>query len=89
MYSLKRVALENHIAVVVTNRRDEPASSCHFGQMQVLTTARTVTLNAITYRLSFKNHDGNKVARIVHSSYHPEGEVPFTIEHEGITDIHQ
>jgi DNA repair protein RadA len=89
MYSLKRVALENHIAVVVTNRRDEPASSCHFGQMQVLTTARNMILNAITYRLSFKNHEGNRVARIVHSPYHPEEEVPFTFEHEGITDIHQ
>jgi DNA repair protein RadA len=57
--------------------------------MQVLTTARNMILNAITYRLSFKNHEGNRVARIVHSPYHPEEEVPFTFEHEGITDIHQ
>jgi hypothetical protein len=70
----EEVSIRKDIAVVVINRTDEPASSYHFGQMQVLTTARNIILNATTYRLIFKNHDGNKVARIVHSSCHPEGE---------------
>jgi RecA/RadA recombinase len=89
MYSLQRAALQHNIAVVVINDIDENViCDDPFGQTQV-PTAKNIVLHAITHRLSLKHYDGNKVARIVHSSCQPEAEVSFTIEHEGITDIHQ
>lgn len=87
MYSLKRVALENEIAVVI-NHTDEIVPDHPLEQTQV-PTARNIILHAITHRLSFKNRDCYKVAKIVHSSCQPEGEVQFTIGGEGITDVEQ
>ncbi len=37
----------------------------------------------------YKNYIDYKVVRIAHSPYHPEGEVLFTIEGEGVTDVDQ
>jgi RecA/RadA recombinase len=87
MYSLQRAALQYNTAVVVINDNDKTVVSDYpFGRMQV-PEAQNIILHAITHRLSFKNHGGYKVAKIVHSSCYPESEVPFTINGQGITDI--
>jgi len=87
MYSLQRAALQYNVAVVIINDSDKTVVyDYHFGQTQV-PRAENIILHAITHRLSFKNHDGYKVAKIVHSSCYPESEVPFTINGQGITDF--
>jgi DNA repair protein RadA len=87
IYLLRKVASEYNIAVVVINEA-ETIPDCYYEQTQIPIVGNII-LRASTYRISFKNHDSYKVARIIHSPCHPEGEAPFTIKHEGITDIYQ
>jgi len=85
MYSLHRVALENDIAVVVINDT-ETVRDCPFEQTRIQI-GENIILRGSTYRLNFKNYDSYKVARIVHSPYHPEGNALFSINGEGIMDV--
>ncbi|HEY1248964.1 MAG TPA: hypothetical protein VGE97_08265, partial [Nitrososphaera sp.] len=55
---------------------------CSFEETQIPTVGNIIS-HASTYGINFRNHDSNKVARIIHSPCHPEGEAIFTIECEG------
>lgn len=87
VYSLRRAALKNNIAVVITNHAEEtiPYNSPFEGAQ--VSVHENITPHGSTYRLNFKNYDSYKVARIIHSPCQPEGEVLFTINEEGITDV--
>jgi DNA repair protein RadA len=87
IYLLRKVASQYNIAVVAISEA-ENVPDCSYEQTQIPIVGNIIS-RASTFRISFKNHDNYKVARIIHSPCHPEGEVPFTIEGEGITDIHQ
>jgi DNA repair protein RadA len=87
MYSLQRVALQYNIAVIVTNNIDGTIVSDYpFGQA-LIPTDRKVIIHASTCRIRFRSYDTYKVARIVHNPCQPEGQSPFNIGGEGITDI--
>jgi DNA repair protein RadA len=87
IYLLRKVASEYNIAVVVINEA-ETIPDCYYEQTQIPIVGNIIS-RASTYRISFKNHDNYKFARIIHSPCHPEGEATFTIERQGVTDIHQ
>jgi RecA/RadA recombinase len=87
IYLLRRIAAKYNIAVVLINE-SETVSECYYEQTQIPVVGNTLS-HISTYRISFKNHDSCKVARIIHSPCYPEGEAQFTIEGEGITDVHK
>jgi DNA repair protein RadA len=87
IYLLQRAASKYNIAIVLINEA-ETTPDCSYEQTQSPTVGNII-LDASKYRLSFKNRDSYKVARIIHSPYHPEGEATFTIEGEGVTDVHR
>lgn len=87
VYLLLKVASQYDIAVVLINET-ETTPDCSFEQTQSPTVGNIIS-HASTYGISFKNHESYKVARIIHSPCHPEGEATFTIEGEGVTDVHQ
>ena len=87
IYLLRKVSSKYNIAVVLINEA-ETIPDCSYEQTQIPIVGNIIS-RASTYRISFKNHDSCKVARIIHSPCHPEGETTFTIERQGVTDVHQ
>lgn len=86
VYSLRRIASQYNIAAVITNPADETAIACPPREKRVQI-GEDITPHASTHTLSFQNNEQCKVARIVYSPCQPEGEVLFTINGEGITDV--
>jgi RecA/RadA recombinase len=86
LYSLRRIASQYNIAAVITNPADETAIACPPREKRIQI-GKDITPHASTHTLSFQNKEQCKVARIVYSPCQPEGEVLFTINGEGITDV--
>jgi DNA repair protein RadA len=84
MHMLVRISETYAVAVVATNQIQSSPDAI-FGD-PFRATGGHVVAHTSTYRVYLKRSGKNRIARMVDSPYHPEGEVLFTLSEEGVKD---
>ena len=84
MHMLVRIAEMYTIAVVATNQIQSSPDAI-FGDA-FRPTGGHVVAHTSTYRVFLKRAGKNRIARMVDSPYHPEREVLFTLNEQGVAD---
>ena len=87
MHMLVRIAEMYAVAVVVTNQIQSSPDAV-FGEA-FRPTGGHVVAHTSTYRVFLKRAGKNRIARMVDSPYHPEREVLFTLNEQGVADPDQ
>jgi len=84
MHMLVRIAEMYAVAVVATNQIQSSPDAV-FGEA-FRPTGGHVVAHTSTYRVFLKRAGKNRIARMVDSPYHPEREVLFTLNEQGVAD---
>jgi DNA repair protein RadA len=87
MHILVRIAEMYAVAVVATNQIQSSPDAV-FGEA-FRPTGGHVVAHTSTYRVFLKRAGKNRIARMVDSPYHPEREVLFTLNEQGVADPDQ
>ena len=87
MHILVRIAEMYTVAVVATNQIQSSPDAV-FGEA-FRPTGGHVVAHTSTYRVFLKRAGKNRIARMVDSPYHPEREVLFTLNEQGVADPDQ
>jgi DNA repair protein RadA len=87
MHILVRIAEMYSVAVVATNQIQSSPDAV-FGDA-FRPTGGHVVAHTSTYRVFLKRAGKNRIARMVDSPYHPEREVLFTLNEQGVADPDQ
>jgi DNA repair protein RadA len=87
MHMLVRIAEMYTVAVVATNQIQSSPDAI-FGDA-LRPTGGHVVAHTSTYRVFLKRAGKNRIARMVDSPYHPEREVLFTLNEQGVADPDQ
>ena len=84
MHMLVRIAEMYAVAIVATNQIQSSPDAV-FGEA-FRPTGGHVVAHTSTYRVFLKRAGKNRIARMVDSPYHPEREVLFTLNEQGVAD---
>jgi DNA repair protein RadA len=85
VHTVMRIAETFEIAVLLTNQVQSSPDSMFSGN-SFKAAGGNVMAHSSTYRIFLRRSGRNRIARMVDSPYHPESEIVFTIDNNGITD---
>lgn len=85
VHTVMRIAETFEIAVLLTNQVQSSPDSVFSGN-SFKAAGGNVMAHSSTYRIFLRRSGRNRIARMVDSPYHPESEIVFTIDNNGITD---
>ena len=85
VHTVMRIAETFEIAVLITNQVQSSPDSMFSGN-SFKAAGGNVMAHSSTYRIFLRRSGRNRIARMVDSPYHPESEIVFTIDNNGITD---
>jgi DNA repair protein RadA len=85
VHTVMRIAETFEIAVLLTNQVTSSPDSMFSGN-SFKAAGGNVMAHSSTYRIFLRRSGRNRIARMVDSPYHPESEIVFTIDNNGITD---
>ena len=85
VHTVMRIAETFEIAVLLTNQVTASPDSMFSGN-SFKAAGGNVMAHSSTYRIFLRRSGRNRIARMVDSPYHPESEIVFTIDNNGITD---
>ncbi|MCZ6615895.1 MAG: DNA repair and recombination protein RadA [Thaumarchaeota archaeon] len=87
IHALNRVAEIHNCAVVMTNQVQSQPDA--FFRDPTKAAGGHVLSHASTYRIYLKKAGKDKVAKMIDSPYHPDGETRFSITEKGVEDSHK
>jgi DNA repair protein RadA len=85
VHTVMRIAETFEIAVLITNQVQSSPDSV-FSGVSFKAAGGNVMAQSSTYRIFLRRSGRNRIARMVDSPYHPESEIVFTIDDNGISD---
>lgn len=85
IHTIMRIAETYEIAVLLTNQVQSTPDSM-FGGSSFKAAGGNIMAHSSTYRIFLRRSGRNRIARMVDSPYHPETEIVFTIDDDGISD---
>lgn len=85
IHIIMRIAETFEIAVLLTNQVQSTPDSM-FGGSSFKAAGGNIMAHSSTYRIFLRRSGRNRIARMVDSPYHPETEIVFTIDDDGISD---
>ena len=85
VHTVMRIAETFEIAVLLTNQVQSSPDSMFSGN-SFKAAGGNVMAHSSTYRIFLRRSGRNRIARMVDSPYHPESEIVFTIDNNGISD---
>ncbi len=85
VHTVMRIAETFEIAVLITNQVQSSPDSV-FSGVSFKAAGGNVMAHSSTYRIFLRRSGRNRIARMVDSPYHPESEIVFTIDDNGISD---
>ncbi len=85
IHTIMRIAETFEIAVLLTNQVQSTPDSMFSGS-SFKAAGGNIMAHSSTYRIFLRRSGRNRIARMVDSPYHPETEIVFTIDDDGISD---